>query len=229
MRLLPILCLTPVAVKGLRLPWIFSQDSTKFWVSDDVKVPVQLGVMSRCPDALLCESVFNDVVQKASDKMNLSLVYVAKLDPKEPDFGVKCMHGVEECAGNVQQLCVAKHEPSSVWWQFVQCQNYEGRDKIGTPDLALKCAKTVGIDWENSEAGRCAGLDGSGKGSEGVALLKESVALAHKLGIKSSCTIRINGREVCIHDGTWKQCENGHTAGDFVRQINEEYDKLNGD
>ena len=44
----------------------------------DTKVPVELGVMSRCPDALLCESVFNNVLHKVSDKVDLSLRYVAK-------------------------------------------------------------------------------------------------------------------------------------------------------
>jgi len=44
----------------------------------DVKVPIQLGVMSRCPDALLCESTFNEVLSRAIDKVDLSLVYIAK-------------------------------------------------------------------------------------------------------------------------------------------------------
>ena len=35
----------------------------------DVKVPVTLGVMSRCPDALLCESVFNQVLTKVEGKV----------------------------------------------------------------------------------------------------------------------------------------------------------------
>jgi len=43
-----------------------------------VKVPVQLGVMSRCPDALLCEGTFNEVLKKVQDKVDLSLVYVGK-------------------------------------------------------------------------------------------------------------------------------------------------------
>jgi len=34
----------------------------------DIKVQVQLGVMSRCPDALLCESRFNEVLDKVADK-----------------------------------------------------------------------------------------------------------------------------------------------------------------
>ncbi|KAG6817399.1 hypothetical protein H0H87_009043 [Tephrocybe sp. NHM501043] len=219
-----LLFIVPIAARAFRLPPFFSQDAARHSFVDDVKVPIQLGVMSRCPDALLCEDVFNNVLKRVADRVDISLVYVAKLDKEEETFGVKCMHGPEECAGNVQQLCVWKHEPSA-WWEFVQCQNYEGRQEIGKPDLTLKCAKAVGIDWENSGAGECAGSDGSGTGSEGVALLKESVALGHKLGI--DCTVLINGEQVCIHDGTWKNCENGHSVGDFVKQINAEYDRLN--
>lgn len=44
----------------------------------DIKVSIQLGVMSRCPDALLCESTFNEVLSRVIDKVNLSLVYIAK-------------------------------------------------------------------------------------------------------------------------------------------------------
>lgn len=92
------------------------------------------------------------------------------------------MHGPEECAGNVQQLCVAKYSPS-LWWEFIHCQNFEGREIIGQPALALKCAAAVNIDWHASGVGRCAGLDGSGKGAEGIKLLQENVALTRKSGI----------------------------------------------
>lgn len=44
----------------------------------DVKVPVVLGVMSRCPDALLCEAVFDDVLKEVGDKVNMSLSFIAK-------------------------------------------------------------------------------------------------------------------------------------------------------
>jgi len=199
------------------------------YTKPEIKVAVQLGVMSRCPDALLCESTFNDVLDKVKDKVDLSLVYVAKIDDSAPDFGVSCMHGPEECAGNVQQLCVKQYAPFNNFWEFVKCQNYQGRENVGTPEVALQCAKTAGIDWEVSGAGQCAGLDGSGKASEGVALLRTSTLLGHKLGIQKSCTVLISERPVCVHDGTWKECENGHTVGDFVRQIEDEYEKLNRD
>jgi Gamma interferon inducible lysosomal thiol reductase (GILT) len=94
------------------------------------------------------------------------------------------MHGPEECAGNVQELCAAKYTPIDQWWEFVQCQNYQGRDKIGLPDVALKCAESAGIDWKQSGVGECAGLDGSGKGEEGVELLRQSIKSAHQLEIR---------------------------------------------
>lgn len=45
---------------------------------DDVKVPVVLGVMSRCPDAVLCETVFDHVLQRVADKVDLSLTFIGK-------------------------------------------------------------------------------------------------------------------------------------------------------
>ena len=106
------------------------------------------------------------------------------MNSSEPDFGVTCMHGPDECAGNVQELCAIKYVPTEQWWNYVQCQNFEGRDKIGLPNIATKCAKTAGFDWKESGVGECAGPDGSGKGKEGIQLLKESVNTTQQLGIE---------------------------------------------
>ncbi|KAF8655252.1 hypothetical protein AX16_003155 [Volvariella volvacea WC 439] len=213
----------PVALAAT--PPFLQQDTNGLLVEQ--RVPVELGVMSRCPDGLLCESIFNEVLKRVANKVDISLLYIGKIDPTDTDFGVKCLHGPEECAGNVQQLCVAKYASPSNWWEFVQCQNYEGRDKIGLPDLALKCARTAEINWEESGVGECAGITGDGRGAEGIRLLQKSVNETQRRGIVKSCTILINGRLACIHDGSWQSCEGGHTVKDFVRQINEEYDRLN--
>ena len=45
-------------------------------LTSDVKVPIMLGVMSRFPDALMCESVFNQVLPKVEGKIDLALTYV---------------------------------------------------------------------------------------------------------------------------------------------------------
>jgi hypothetical protein len=47
------------------------------WSSNSLRVPVTLGVMSRCPDALLCETLFDSVIPRVSKKIELSLAYVA--------------------------------------------------------------------------------------------------------------------------------------------------------
>ena len=108
---------------------------------------------------------------------------IHRIDDSDPDFGTWCKHGPVECAGNVQQLCVKKYAPWPNWWEFVQCQNFEGRYEIGKPEVAFKCAEAARIDWETSGVGKCAGFDGSGTGEEGIDLLKQSLRYGQDLGI----------------------------------------------
>ena len=70
--------LSPSLWKRLQHPLRTTSDLTDKWTLDDVKVPVVLGVMSRCPDALLCESVFDDVLKEVGNKVNMSLSFIAK-------------------------------------------------------------------------------------------------------------------------------------------------------
>lgn len=46
--------------------------------TNNLRVPVTLGVMSRCPDALLCETLFDKVIPKVADKIDLSLAFIAR-------------------------------------------------------------------------------------------------------------------------------------------------------
>ncbi|KAJ7068264.1 hypothetical protein C8F01DRAFT_979130, partial [Mycena amicta] len=187
----------------------------------------------RCPDGIFCETLFDQVLQQIGSKIDLSLVYVAHLNRSEPVFGVTCMHGPGECAGNVQQLCAAKYLPAN-WWNFVKCQNSHGRFQVGLPEVAVECGEAVGIEWERSQAGYCAGKDG--RGTEGIELLKASAKRGKSLEIEKSCTVLINHRKVCVRDETWQECETrpgknmqgGNEVDDFIRQINEEFERLNG-
>lgn len=176
------------------------QDSSQIILAEDVRVPVVLGVMSRCPDAMLCEAVWDRVLQRVGDKVDISLSFIAKYvhvlkvsgtprltrdhrpNASDPTFAVTCMHGVEECAGNVYELCVAKYHPASEWWPFLQCQNFQGREQIGLPDTAVRCATAAGFEWEIDKASQCAG--DNGQGQEGVKLLQESVKNSIALGIQ---------------------------------------------
>ena len=47
-------------------------------LDNHVRVPVLLGVMSRCPDALLCESVFDGVLKHTWDIVDISLSFIGK-------------------------------------------------------------------------------------------------------------------------------------------------------
>ncbi|KAH8827228.1 hypothetical protein DL96DRAFT_1498752 [Flagelloscypha sp. PMI_526] len=220
-------------LSGAYLPFVVQHDQAPLPLASpskglsDVKVPIHLGVMSQCPDAIFCHRLFDQVLPKVGDKVDMKLVYVATFDKDEPVYGARCLHGPTECAGNIQQLCTEKYAPEE-WWRFIHCQNYQGRWEVGLPETAYKCAAVTDIDLDESGVSQCAGLDSDdGPGEEGVALFHESILLGKSLGIERSCTILINGRHVCVHDGVWKQCEDGHTVNDFVRQINEEYDRLN--
>lgn len=62
-----------------------SGSSSQTVFSNDVKVPVTLGVMSHCPDALLCESVWNDVLQRVGDRVNISLSFIGRCVRGRPD------------------------------------------------------------------------------------------------------------------------------------------------
>jgi len=188
-----------------------------------IPVPVVLGVMSRCPDALLCESVFDRVISKVGhEKVDLSLTFIGTRNRSEPEYGATCKHGPGECLGNIHELCAIAHTPSSQqWWPFLQCINYEGSGRIGLDKVSRDCAAVSGIDWEGSGIAKCV------SGKEGKKLLRKSIKRTKKMGIKNSCTILINNALRCIRDSKWKQCDEGHEPVDFVDTINKEYAKLN--
>ncbi|KIY74342.1 hypothetical protein CYLTODRAFT_416187 [Cylindrobasidium torrendii FP15055 ss-10] len=192
----------------------------------DQKVAVTLGVMSRCPDALACEAVWNDALPSVKDKADISLTFLATPNASDTDYGVVCKHGPGECGGNIQQLCIQKHGTFDQLWQYVQCSNFEGKDQVGLRDVAQRCATTAGFAWED-ELADCVGEDLQGKTDEGRQLLAESAAASKKLNIVNSCTVLINEKIICVRDGTWKTCEGGHEASDFIRQVNEEYNRTN--
>lgn len=67
--LLSFVSITPV----LRLAFA---SQTVFAVNETIKVPVSLGVTSRDDDALYVQVVFDDVLEKVSDKVNMTFGYI---------------------------------------------------------------------------------------------------------------------------------------------------------
>ena len=55
-----------------------------------VRVPVTLAVMSACPDAILCESVFDEVIGRLGhSKVAIDLTYIARFVPR-PSSDFNC-------------------------------------------------------------------------------------------------------------------------------------------
>lgn len=219
--------------------------------SEEIRVPVLLGVMSNCPDALYCERVFNDVLSQVGPLVELDVTYIARVNASEPTYGVTCRHGENECRGNVQQLCAIRSTRSSsplnlqamsreydepswrTWWSFITCQNAGGRYAPGKEDIAKQCARSVGLPWVDVEYPGGASKLGVGScfHNEVIArtLLLQSVERTRAMGITNSCTVFINGVKTCIRDDDkWKDCKAGKgSVDDFVKLIHKEHKRLN--
>lgn len=68
----------PAVYAGILHPLIIQSGEAWFGPEDIVKVPVALGVMSACPDAILCENVFDHVVQRVGNKIDLTLTFIGE-------------------------------------------------------------------------------------------------------------------------------------------------------
>lgn len=84
-----LLCLFALAQGAILQSEEYSNSPQVSWM-DEVKVPVVLGVMSRCPDAILCESVWDTVLQQVGNKVDISLSFIGRCAHSRPvrDFGI---------------------------------------------------------------------------------------------------------------------------------------------
>ncbi|WVR06078.1 hypothetical protein IAU60_003106 [Kwoniella sp. DSM 27419] len=250
MRSLITIALAAVAVLAAppQLPFDVSLESPS---SQPAKVNISMYVMSRCPDARMCEKVFQQVIETDGvlKKIDVDIGYIGQINKSEP-LGVSCKHGPLECTGNAHQLCLYTHLPLKEFVAVVDCQNYYSSfpGDIGTLRSVKQCVKAVGIDWDDSGIGRCiegkarlipSGPETEGQeeetlGKEARKLLLANIRETQRRNVTTSCTIDIastivsGGTRRCVVDGgVWKGCDDGHTAQDFVRVIETEYEALN--
>ncbi|KAJ2666122.1 hypothetical protein IW148_001270 [Coemansia sp. RSA 1199] len=175
------------------------------------KVQVELFVMSRCPDAIKVETVFNSVVRELYPILDIQLNFIAKPNPNAT-YGAECKHGDEECRGNIDELCALAHGGDlPLFWRFLNCLNSHSGDIGSDPDLSLKCASSAGLDTEAFI--NCA------LQVEGRELFRQSVENAQFAGVNTSATVFIDGHLRCVEDGGWRECPGGHSASDFIRDI----------
>ncbi|RKP38974.1 hypothetical protein BJ085DRAFT_34380 [Dimargaris cristalligena] len=177
---------------------------------DPSAVPLDFFVMSKCPDAVFCENYLYSIVQNLKPIVIPRFHYIATLEPS----GVKCMHGPNECAGDIQQLCVAQQFGGHQAYDFVHCQN-QTPHRIGLERLATQCAKETGLDYRK-DIQPCVEANGT-------RLLKESAQLVKKIGVSTSCTMYVDHKFHCIYESGWQTCPGGHSEKDFTRAICKAY------
>ncbi|CAK1357956.1 hypothetical protein CB0940_07382 [Cercospora beticola] len=191
----------------------FDDDSS--WPYDGItRVPLEAHIMSKCPDAKDClHDLILPAMQKVSDKVDFRLSYIGSIT--DHDDGVKCMHGQEECLGNIIELCAAHLYPDpKIYLGFTMCLTREYQ-KIPERALLEDCALEHGIDFER--VNKCTSND---DGELAVKRLQASFNHSASVGVTKSCTVRLNNEIRCIRDGgKWTDCEGGSQPSDLVRDI----------
>lgn len=176
-------------------------------------VPLEAHIISKCPDTRdAMRQLILPVMQRVYDRVNFTLSYIGR--PTAND-GVECMHGPEECMGNIIELCARELYPDpKISLGFVMCLT---RDYQDIPDRSLieDCALEHAIDFQ--ALNECATAD---DGAYGLGLLRNSIQRTTEAGVTKSCTIRLNNEIYCIRDDEqWIDCPNGPGVNDLIIAI----------
>jgi hypothetical protein len=114
--------------------------------------------------------------------VNFTLSYIGQ--PTDPDDGVSCRHGPNECLGNILQLCAAKIYPDPKQnLGFAMCME-KRYELIPQRSLIEECAAEYGLEF--GKLNDCASKE---DGSFGVGLLRDSVQRSLNVKATISCTV----------------------------------------
>ncbi|KAF8470842.1 hypothetical protein BDZ91DRAFT_654382 [Kalaharituber pfeilii] len=217
---------------GLR-QWRLEQQHIKTsedTAGDKNKVPFEVHIMSKCPDAKECmELLVFPALEEVKDIVDFKMSFIGKTN--SDDGGVTCMHGPSECLGNTLHLCAERLYPldtsdhdslsdddTTTFIPFSKCL-FHKYSELPNQTFIKHCSKKGGLEFEKlNQCVSDTGEDG------GVEMLRASVERSAAAGVKTSCTVRIGGRTRCVRDGEkWKECEGGSGVKDLVRDIKREY------
>ncbi|PWY89032.1 gamma interferon inducible lysosomal thiol reductase [Aspergillus heteromorphus CBS 117.55] len=216
------------------------------------KVPLEAHVMSKCPDARDClQQLVLPAMEQISDKVDFDLSFIASVSNKSSE--IQCMHGPTECIGDMLILCAANlpfprgadavsstesRTPTIRSLGFANCLISSYHD-IPKRELVEQCALEHGIDFE--ALNRCASQENDDPDHDdedrlrtplsGIALLRKSALHSEKLGVKRSCTLRVNNTVWCVRDGgVWKDCAQegqGSKVSALVDEVKKLWEKAN--
>ncbi|KAF2473988.1 uncharacterized protein BDR25DRAFT_257074 [Lindgomyces ingoldianus] len=187
------------------------------------KVPMEVHIMSKCPDARDClQKLVLPAMQNVSDKVDFRLSFIGKAT--EEDDGVQCKHGQTECLGNILELCAAELYPNpKLYLGFTMCME---RDYPNIPkkELVQDCALEHGLDFD--QLNYCVSQD---DGAFAMGMLRDSVTRSADLNVTTSCTVRLDSKVRCIvDDGEFVKCPGGSRPEDLVRDIKKLFDVAKG-
>jgi Gamma interferon inducible lysosomal thiol reductase (GILT) len=129
------------------------------------------------------------------------------------------MHGPSECLGNMILLCAEELYPEpKLSLGFANCLIGDYHD-IPQRDLVESCAMEHSLDFKKINA--CISEEGKAQG-----MLRDSVERSVKAKIKTSCTIRLQGKEWCVTDCK-KDCNDGANLDGLVKDVRKAYEDMN--
>ncbi|PNS16049.1 hypothetical protein CAC42_4450 [Sphaceloma murrayae] len=178
------------------------------------RIPLEAHIMSKCPDARDClRDLVLPAMQRVEKEVDFRLSFIGTAE--EEGDGVACMHGPEECLGNILELCAARLYPDpKINLGFTMCMTRQFAD-IPDKGLVQDCALEHGISFE--KLNDCAGDEHGGRGMK---LLRRSVEWSSRANVTTSCTVRLDGKEWCVRDGgEWKNCDGGSNVADLVGEV----------
>ncbi|ORY81982.1 hypothetical protein BCR37DRAFT_28398 [Protomyces lactucae-debilis] len=160
---------------------------------------IELFIMSRCPDAVSAEVVFSQASKSFPADARIKLECITNQDGS-------CKHGELECNGNKIELAVeAVMGMSFNILNFTDLYN-RNFEQIGVVPLKHldDCLSAAGL----TTAQKAAVIQTyEAKGDE---LMQKSGKYTQSLGVRYSCTVRINGEIVGIRDNNaWKELKHG--------------------
>ncbi|KAI4952163.1 hypothetical protein J4E91_003625 [Alternaria rosae] len=188
----------------------------------DTKVPVDVHIMSKCPDARDClKKLVLPAMANVSDKVDFRLSMIGSLTA---DDGVECKHGQTECLGDIVMLCAASEYPDpKLYLGFTNCLTNDYAE-IPARSLIEDCALEHGLDF--GVLNECMSKE---NGAYGMGLLRDSVQHSSDVGVTTSCTVRLDNKVRCVTDGgKFKDCEGGDKPEDLIRDIGRLYDEAQG-
>lgn len=196
------------------------------------KVQLEAHIMSKCPDARDClHDMVLPAMMNVSSMVDFKLSYIGSYVQRfafnpvatftdfgrltDHDDGVLCMHGPQECLGNIIELCAAALYPDpKMYLGFTMCLSRD-YDDIPKKELIQECALEHGISFQ--KLNDCAVAD---DGSLSVEMLRDSFQRSFDADVTKSCTIRLQGNVFCVRDdGEWKECDKGSKAADLVAEV----------